>query len=402
MRDGPVVIANERGGVAVLVAVGTAAMLAFMALAIDLGMLFKAHVDAQRAADAAALAGASAFLEARPVDATGMARARATEYAVRNTFLNGPIDPSEVSVNVIPDSLKVAVVVHRDTVGTWFARIFGVRSVPIGALAAAVAQPASAARCLKPFAVPDAWQDANGDRNGNREWDPGEVWKYGDSPGDSYVPYSGPGGNTNETGYGSGWRDFTTAYTGDFGRQIKIKISDPKDVQQPEPGIFLPWRLPADASQKQCSGGGSGGGNTPGAAAYRRNICSCNLSSIALGAEYPIEPGNMVGPTWQGVNELVNDDPDARWDDATHSVTGSKYGNWMDSPRIVRLAIFDPTQITKSGAQTIRFNNFALMFIEQQSQMKDPVTGRFLYYVPGDASGASTTGSLVKTLRLVK
>lgn len=401
MRGAGPVIGNERGAVAVLVAVGVAAMLAFLALAIDLGMLFKAHVDAQRAADAAALAGASAFLESRPGDAVGPARARATEYAVRNTFLNGPIDPGEVSVQVIPDSFKVRVAVQRDTVGTWFARIFGVRSVPIGALAAAVAQPANAARCLKPFAVPDAWRDANGDRNGNREWDPGEVWRYGDSPGDSYLPYSGPHGSPNETGYGSGWRDGFTPYAGDYGRQIKIKVTDPNDLQQPEPGIFLPWRLPPDPNQKACTTGGSGG-NTAGAATYRRNICSCNLNKIVLGADYDLQPGNMVGPTWQGVNELVNEDPNARWDAATNTVKGSKYSSWMDSPRVVRLALFDPSQITKSGKQTIRFNNYALMFIEQQAQMKDPITGRFLYYASGDASGPSTTGSLVKALRLVQ
>ena len=34
--------------------------------------------------------------------------------------------------------------------------------------------------------------------------------------------------------------------------------------------------------------------------------------------------------------------------------------------------------------------------------MRNPVTGRFLYYVNGTGSPGETTGSLVKTLKLVK
>jgi hypothetical protein len=42
------------------------------------------------------------------------------------------------------------------------------------------------------------------------------------------------------------------------------------------------------------------------------------------------------------------------------------------------------------------------MFIEAQNTNKDPVTGRFLYYVSGSGDPGSTTGSLVKVLQLVK
>ncbi|MGD2047794.1 MAG: pilus assembly protein TadG-related protein, partial [Gemmatimonadota bacterium] len=61
---GPVVWrADERGSVTVIVVAAMAALLAMLALGIDLGGLFNARSEAQRAADAAALAGASAFLE---------------------------------------------------------------------------------------------------------------------------------------------------------------------------------------------------------------------------------------------------------------------------------------------------------------------------------------------------
>ena len=396
-------VRNERGGVAVLVAVSVAALLGFAALAIDLSMLFKARTDAQRAADAAALAGASAFLDHDQLAASGPARQRATEYGMRNHFLNGPIDQGEVYIKVIPDSFKVGVYVYRDSVQTWFARIFGIRYVPIGAYAAAAVVDAGAAKCLKPWAVPDIWDDANNDLNGNRWWDPGENWVFGDSPGDHYERYSGPNGMTTETGYGSDWRDgYTPPITGDLGRQIVIKMPDPNSEYVPSPGIFYPWRLPIAEGQEKCDKGGGGGGST-GAAVYRQNICSCNSTPIELGVPYDVEPGNMVGPTWQGVDELISEDPNAYWDPVQERVMNSTYqDNWMDSPRVVKVGMIDPTQIQGSGMQTIEFNNFALLFLESQPTNQDPVTARFLYYAEGESSPGSTTGSLVKVLQLVK
>jgi putative Flp pilus-assembly TadE/G-like protein len=392
---------SERGAVTVLVAVSMLTLLAFLALAIDLGMLYVAHNDAQRAADAAALAGASAFLEQDAAVAAPTAHSRAMEYARRNTFQNGPIDSTEVDIRVVPESSLVGVTVQRDTVRTLFARVLGIRTVPIGAYAAAEAVEAGNARCLKPFAVPDMWNDANGDANQNRLWDDNEDWQYGDSPQDYYSPYTGPSGSPQETGYGSGFRN-SSSYQGDFGRQIKIKVTNPQDISAPSPGIFLPWRLPPDSSQGQCEKGG-GGGQSSGAATYRRNICTCNTSPISLNQPYEIETGNMVGPTFQGTGELIDQDPNAAWDDVSKTVVGSSLGSgWMNSPRVVRIALFAPGQITKSGMQTIEFNNFALMFIEAQNSNKDPVMGRFLYYVSGNDAPGGTTGSLIKTLKLVK
>jgi len=398
-------VRNERGGVAVLVAVSVAALLGFAALAIDLSMLFKARTDAQRAADAAALAGASAFLDFDQLTASGPARQRATEYGLRNHFLNGPIDKSEIYIKVIPDSFKVGVYVYRDSVETWFARIFGVRYVPIGAFAAAAAVDAGAAKCLKPWAVPDIWQDANGDLNGNRWWDPGENWTFGDDPGDHYEKFTGPNGMTTETGYGSEWRDgYTPPILGDYGRQLVIKSPDPNSEWVPSPGIFLPWRLPTDPDQEPCDKGGGGG--SAGGAVYRRNICSCNGNPIQLGQPYEVEPGNMIGPTFQGVSELISEDPDARWvadPGGGGHIEDSRFGaNGMDSPRVIKVGLIDPMQIQGSGMQTIEFNNFALLFLESQPTNQDPVTARFLYYASGEGSPGSTTGSLVKVLQLVK
>jgi len=473
---------DERGSVTVMVALAMTALVALLALGVDLGALFNARSEAQRAADAAALAGASAFLEYQQAEARSAAVERAVEFATNNEIRNQAISAEEVSVSVNLDSATVTAFVQREGVPTWFARLVGIDAVDIGAQATAWAGEAGAAQCVKPFAVPDMWEENTDDLNQNRIWDEGERWRYEPDQGDRYAGFSGPGGSLNETGYGSDWRDGQVdtqgrRYEGDYGRRITIKVTDPRNAYVPS--FFLPWVLPEDESQSSCGsnrpgggngtgngsgsggggdagsedggddvdapgnseegggsgwlkwrekreglggvsdnppsadpetgggGGGSGGGDvgrvegSPGAAAYRRNICTCNSSIIDLDTEYLIEPGNMVGPTFQGVQNLIAQDRDAYWDDSNNTVV-SQYG--MDSPRVVTVGLFDPGEIQRGGRQYIRFNNFARIFIEEQPSRQDPVTGRFLYYVPGVGPGQSgqTTGSLVRVLQLIR
>ena len=464
----PAWAADERGSVTVMVALTVTGLIAMFALAIDLAALFDARSEAQRAADAAALAGASAFLEYQQDYARSVAVDRAIELATSNEIRSEPIPAEDVTVTVNLDSSTVRAQVRRDGVPTWFARLIGFDAVSVAAEATAWAGEAGAAQCVKPFAVPDMWEETTQDLNHNRIWDEGERWQYNPEDGDRYVPYSGPGGGSNETGYGSDWRDGYTdgigrTYAADYGRRITVKTTDPKQTIMPS--FFLPWVLPPDGNQAECgasrspgsgggddgdgsgaggtgpgngqgngwfnwverrgglggsgngNGGGSGGsggsgatggttdrddGRGRGAARYRQNICSCNASIIDFDTEYVIEPGNMVGPTYQGVQSLIQQDPDAYWDDRTNTVV-SDYG--MDSPRVITVALFNPGEISQPGRQYIRFNNFARVFIEEQASPQDPVTGRMLYYVRGVGSASqtgATTGSLVRTLQLIR
>jgi hypothetical protein len=393
---------DERGGTLVLVAVVMVALFGMAALAVDVGMGYTAKVEAQRAADAGALAGASAFLEFQPAQALVPAEDRAYEYAIQNEIRNIAVDSSEVTVQILADSFKVRVWVEREQIATWFARLIGFDELTVLGMAAAQATEAGAARCLKPFAVPDLWHDSDDDTNQNRVWDEGEEWVLGSHPDDRYIPYGGPSGPADATGYGSPWRDAAQ----DYGRQINLKMPDPQAEFVPSPGVFLPWRIPIDEDQESCDKGG-GGGQDSGGAAYRQNICECNDSPVELGVEYEIEPGNMIGPTSQGIDELIDEDPDAVWDPSLDGGRGgiansNAGGDGMASPRVVKVAIFDPSEIDGSGMQTIRFNNFALLFLEDQPSQQDPVVGRFLYYVSGEESAGPTTGSLVRYLRLVE
>ncbi|PYO65688.1 MAG: pilus assembly protein TadE, partial [Gemmatimonadetes bacterium] len=80
MRASIRMVESETGSVIVIVALTLLVLLCFLALGIDLGMLYTARTDAQRAADAAALAGASAFVDNPRAAAVAPATARATEY----------------------------------------------------------------------------------------------------------------------------------------------------------------------------------------------------------------------------------------------------------------------------------------------------------------------------------
>src|SRR5207247_11269551 len=110
-----------------------------------------------------------------------------------------------------------------------------------------------------------------------------------------------------------------------------------------------------------------------------------------------------TGQTFNRSKALINNGARASWDHTTNTVRVYQWGaNWMQRQRVVNIALFDPNQLTKPGKQTIKFNNFGLMFTEAQTRNSDPVTGRFLYYVSGSGTPGTTGGSLVKGVQLVR
>ncbi len=153
--------AQNRPGVSlVLVAVGMVALLGFGALAVDVGMIATAKAQAQRAAEAGALAGAS-ILQASTVYTTAVhdsAVATATTYAQRNWMLNSLVGQpgDDVQAEVIPALSRVRVTVTREAIGLGFARALGFPTKRITARAAAAVMTAPASSCIQQFAVPDS------------------------------------------------------------------------------------------------------------------------------------------------------------------------------------------------------------------------------------------------------
>jgi hypothetical protein len=398
---------DERGGTLVLVALSLFLLLGMAALAVDMAAAFAWRAEAQKIADSSALAGGSAFMDMGKTAAAQTARDRAYDYALQHTIKGDPVDSSEVTVQVLTDSMKVRVWINRPGMPVWFAKILGFGSVDIGAMAAAQAMEAGTARCLKPIALPDAWDDFDNDANDNNVWDGGEEWEFSPPAQDRYQRFNGPDAAdaASATGYGSQLRDAN----GDWGRNLMLKTTNPQSEFSFAPGIFFPWRLPIDPLQEDCESGGSGG-TSSGGAVYRKNLCTCNNSPIELGVPYDMEPGNMIGPTMQGVQELIDEDPDAYWEPSANGGKGSVArpdanapNGWVDvgtsSPRVIKIGIFDPTQITSGGMQSIVFNNFALMFLEPMPGGLSDVSARFMYFASGESGG---DGSLVLYLRLVE
>ncbi|MGD2069258.1 MAG: pilus assembly protein TadG-related protein, partial [Gemmatimonadota bacterium] len=244
---------DEQGATLVLVALSMFLLLGMAALAVDMAAAFAWRTEAQRVADASALAGASAFLDVPADVADAPARERAYEYALAHTIKGDAVDSSEVTIQVVQDEMLVRVGINRPNMPVWFARILGFASVDIGAVAAAQAAEAGSARCLKPFAVPDAWDDADDDDNGDNVWQEGEEWVWASDPADRYQQFDPDAADASgATGYGSDFRDGDA----DWGRALQLKAQDPSSEFDPAPGIFLPWRLPADPDMGSCERGG--------------------------------------------------------------------------------------------------------------------------------------------------
>ena len=134
---------DERGQVAVLMAVFLAVLVGAAAMAIDVGSWYRADQAAQATADSAALAGAQG-LHLSTADASALAE----EYATKNG--GGDLEIS-FSTRVVPNDL-ITVTVARPAAG-YFSKLFGIDEVEVSARATARAGIPSKARSVAPIAV---------------------------------------------------------------------------------------------------------------------------------------------------------------------------------------------------------------------------------------------------------
>ena len=112
----------------------------------------------------------------------------------------------------------------------------------------------------------------------------------------------------------------------------------------------------------------------PGAKAYTENIKHGYNGVIKVGDEIPTEPGNMSGPTTDGVEYRINQ--------CQHS-PGCTYDKYQPNcSRIMIVPIYDPKDL--SGKSTVTIVGFAAFFVEgvEGSGNKNNVTGYFLERIP--------------------
>jgi Flp pilus assembly protein TadG len=369
---------DDRGMTLVMVATGMLAFLSATALAVDVGMFMVARTEAQRAADAGALAGAVALGYNDPNDfsATGPAvrNAIAAATAADNRVINqqASVLPEDVT---FPTPTQIRVRVQRSSMRgnpltTFFAPIFGINTVNLGAEATAEVSPANAMTCVKPFTVPDKWIEMQ-----TPPWDPTDTFDVVDHKNnplatpDIYIPR----GTTGYTGY-----DAQT----DKGALITLKAGNGTNIY---PSIYFPYSM----------------GGVTGADEYEENIAGCNTLMMGFNELLLAEPGNMVGPTRSGMDTLIAKDPLARWDEDQNKVVSTM----SPSPRVVAIPLFDPVfyDIGKQNGRNADFKvvNYMGFFIEemQGNDVKGRITpiGGIL-----TGNGPAPTGSFPIAIVLVK
>ena len=450
---------ERRGASIVIMSVMLFAMLAMAALAVDLASLRSARSEAQRVADAIALAGATAFRD-EPVTVQTQfdcgttcqeAQRRALTIARANmvrgdtiyvndsvvtdntnayagggfvrtvtTPLAGP-SRTQLTLNIIPaiDSQKVRAWVRVAGVQTFFG---GLLARPYGHVQAMATAWASndgpTVDCLKPFVIPDMWYESDKttqDVNNNNYMDPittnpgseqdGESWKYQPSSiggDDYYLPYN-PLGEPDPLG---------RAQTG-YGSPLRSSVIDPLTGQPYPADVGLPLTLKPQ----------TGGGNTDPAAermgnafwvldfdpdANTRDEIMGKCAKAAVGDSVPYDNGSRTGQVRQGIDYLVSLDPNAQWDPFNKTIVGSSFDDWSESPRVVIVGLIDPIYWTANSSNTkpdpgSMFTNFARIFLLPNNPTGPPdnVKALFIGTAPG-GGGGPVKGPLIKVVQLIE
>ena len=314
---------DESGMSYVFIGMGMMAFLSASMLAIDVGMLMTSRNQAQNAADAGALAGATALVFNDYDDRTpaGPAVTHAIQAAKANSVMGADVsvDPSDVEFPLDPsgEANRVKVTVYRtagraNPVSTLVAQFFGMETADIVATATAEASPANAMTCVKPFTIPDKWIE-----NQTAPWDGNDTYDAFDNKGvplanpDIYIPADQPG----YTGYNQ---------ESNRGQLLEIRAATGNNIT-----VSFYFSL---------SIGGVDGGLI-GGAAYEWNIANCNTTIMHWGDPLIQEPGAMAGPTIAGADDLIARDPGAYWEDGSKTVRGSSFAV---SPRIFPIPLYDP------------------------------------------------------------
>jgi len=422
---------GERGVTLVMMALMMFLALGMSALVVDYGMIKASKAEAQRAVDAAALAGASAFLISDPtVDKEAEAEARAREYAKKHAVHRIAITDPQIAVDLsLPDTITVTYTGPQ--MALWFAHAIGIPTMAINASARAHAFETSNASCVMPVALPDLWQNNDwgegtdepeelGEPDGiwsyldgviadNGWMDPGtgntverELWEYdlGVDLYDDDDDGQGDWGYGTDARNGLGGSDPFLNKINDYGRQMMLMNLSSKDGTVSS--NYYAWGY----TENDANSG----------SVLHDKIADPSCEIATIGTEYPASAGNgatagQISPAW---DTRIGHDPDASWNDVTNEVENSDYSDrdrdgLPDSPRVVIVALYNPhEEMTGPSDNTLQFNNFAKVWVDERppgcsgASCKAAIMGRFLGFVGGRGGGGGSTGSLIKTIQLIQ
>ena len=329
------------------VGIGFMAFFAATTLAIDVGMYMTARSQAQNAADAGALGGATAlvFDDYDNRSSGGPAVQSAVNTALANAVMGAPVSvgPPDVTFPMgtggQPNRVRVDVyrtAARTNPIPTLIGPIFGVPTADIGAMATAEAAPANAMTCVKPFTIPDKWIE-----NSSPPWTVNSTFDRYDSRG-RVIPNADVYVSPGQVGY-KGYDPVE-----DKGTPLMIRAGTGNNI---ETSFYWSWKMPGPI----------------GADYYRDNISGCNPSVVSPGFLMTQEPGNMMGPTMEGIDLLIAKDPNAYWDTYRNSV----HSTMSPSPRVFPIPLYDPDYYAtgKSNGRNadLKMANWVGFFVEGRS-----------------------------------
>jgi len=398
---------KDKGNALIMAALSFAVLATFGVLTIDIGRILLTRNQLQNGADAAALAGAAVFCDnpATATDDAAVQQAKLVGGANNALGLKGPEAISDMSVTVThPNNgaTNMVDVETRSNTAQYFLRLLqgavlksgtaGATSDLVHARAAAACGATCGVSCVKPWSPPDRWDDVTPipgydgkyeqeqftDTNGNGVYDPGEPYIDDNGNGKFDAEFYSP----SLTGYvPDPYPGNTFAPNGDLGLEITLEYQN--GGAGPVASNYQPVDLPPINRGNPISGGNE----------FRNNIANCNQAEVFPGDWLATEPGAMVGPTNQGMRDLIAQDPNAYWDPITQSVQGSSFSI---SPRIVLIPMYDPRTFPKNGRTSVQVTKVAAFFMEQMAG-NGQVLGRFLKVrAPGEpcvAIGGGNGGS---------
>jgi len=315
---------RDQGVSILIIAVSMIFVLGMAGLGIDLASLYVARSQAQRAADAAALAGANALASPTNscVNSSGgslspdcMLLAKQHAKAVGDLNLVAGVSPNIPlgDITFLSESAsdpRIQVVVARDTahgdpMPTFFVKIFGIDTANVSATAVAEAYspnglgPQIGSTCVKPWLIPNC--DPNNTLNPNSTCT--------DGAGPFVIPVQGGMASTLAPGRNTLYDPSNPAGSGVIGEPFTLKHGSPGDAAAP--GVYYAAYVPDTTTVPSmcpdCAKLASGG-SSESAAVYRENIACCNQSPYVCGPStvtLSAVNGNMVGPTRQGVDCLI-------------------------------------------------------------------------------------------------
>ena len=276
---------RDKGISVIIVAAGLTTFIGFLALVVDLGMLFASRSDAQKAADAAALAGARYFIDQGSMPTTlsqtmrDESKAFAKAIGAQNKIRGVNIPQADVIVNDSDILLlntangpvfQVSALVQRNALSTYFANILGIPSVnivasataqaslPVGSTAGAPPSYNPGSKCIKPWILQNI---------SPRTTDPNNPIRFGPD---------------------------------DFGTYVYLH--DDQSTNGPSKwGIISPCPTYTPPPTEPCDGGNS-------STVYYDNIVQCNPNTYycSEGVWVTDVPGNKVGKTQDGVRTLIH------------------------------------------------------------------------------------------------